>query len=500
MSASYVFIGSFVLYLVFLLWLGWYSVKKEAMSAAQYFQAGKSTGKIVFIFGTLASIFSSWMFMGNPALFPAHGLAAGGWLIQVPLIGFCIYFFWNREYLLCNKYGFNTASSLLGDFYESKLVKLLVALLACLYCIPYIATQMKGAGAMVSSLSNGALGPQWGSIIIAFVTLVYMVLGGMRGTAWTAAFQGFILITGFYGLGIFIFKEIEFLDIWQNLLNRPGFMTMPGPNGGWNWTYTLTYALVCSFGIVVSPVYTIWIASCSKGFAKLSQTTSWVAWTLICGFTYMVTMFIIGCGGFALLPDITQYDSLVPLIMVNYFPLAIYCLVGVAAIAAAQSTAASSLQAATSAVVEDIMIGLLGKRPTDKQKLLWGRICTIVFLLVAMAATNQFKAMIAILGSLGVSFGFMLLPAWFGAMFWPWLSKAGVSAGIITGSSTLIFLYVTASPLNKIMHFGFWGFVVNVVVCLIVSSFTQLPSIEKVRQFHGYLKEKLVPEGSEFNV
>lgn len=496
MDYSKIFIGVFIVYSAFLLWLGWFSVRKEAMTSNQYFSAGKSTGMIVFLFGTMSSIFSSWMFMGNPALFPAHGLAAGGWLIQVPLIGFAIYFFWNRQYLLCNKYGFTTSGDILGTYYDSKIVRLAVAIMSCLYCIPYIVAQMKGAGALVNTLTDGMLSTNWGIYIIAGVTIMYLLVGGMKGTAWTAAVQGFLLLAGFYGLGIYIFKETGFLAIWQNLAQNPEFMTMPGPNGGWPWTYTLTYALVCSFGIVVAPTYTIWISTCGKGFYKLSRTTGWVAWTLVCGFTYMVTMFIVGCGGFALMPGIENFDNLVPMIMRNYFPVVIYCLVGVAAISAAQSTAATSLQAASTSVVTDIMEGIIGYKPDDKKKLMIGRLTNVAFLVVSMLVANKFTTMIAILGSVGVSFGFMLVPAWIGAMFWPKLTKAGVSSGITVGSIVLVTLYVTSSPLNKIMHFGFWGFLANVAVCLVVSAFTQKTPMKNVEMFHGYLKERMVSDGT----
>lgn len=494
MSSASIFLGAFVVYSLFLLWLGWVSVRKHAMTANQYFQAGKSTGMFVFLFGTLSSIFSSWMFMGNPALFAAHGIAGGAWLIQVPIIALGIYYFWNRQYLLCSKYGFNTAGDILGDFYGSKVVQLLVALMACLYCIPYIVVQMKGAGALVHTLSDGYLSTDWGIYIIAAVTIIYLVVGGMKGTAWTSALQGFLLLLGFYGMAIFIFKEAGFFGIWENLAGRPGYLTMPGPQGGWNWPYTLSFAAVTALGIAVSPTYTLWISTCGKGFFKLSRASSWWTWTLVCGFTYMVTMFIVGLGGFTLLPNIQPFDALVPTIMRDYFPIALYCVVGVAAISAAQSTAATSLQAATTSIVKDVIIRVFDYHPADRQILNIGRITNVLLLIISMIAANQFSAMIAILGSVGVSFGAMLIPAWIGAMFWPRLSKAGVSAGIICGSVTLIVLYATGSPLNKIMHFGFWGLLVNAGVSVGVSLFTELPPMEKVRRFHGYLKSCMLPQ------
>ena len=73
-------------------------------------------------------------------------------------------------------------------------------------------------------------------------------------------------------------------------------------------------------------------------------------------------------------------------------------------------------------------------------------------------------------------------------------TKAGVASGMIAGAVVLTFLYVTHSPLNGVIHFGFAGLIVNVVVAVIVTAFTKKPSVEKVWQFHGYLRYKLSPE------
>ncbi|MBR0173242.1 MAG: sodium:solute symporter family protein [Lachnospiraceae bacterium] len=494
MSNSKIFLGVFVVYCVGLMIAGWYASSREKMSGTGYFRGGNSN-LFVFLFGTLSSIYSSWMFIGNPALLGRNGLAAGGWLIQVPLIGMCIHLLWNKEYMLVKKYNFKTTGELMGNFFESKFIRTIVAIIACLYCIPYICAQMKGAGAIVSTLSQGELSSDWGIYIIAGVTLVYMLLGGMKGTAITSAIQGFLLVCGFYGLAIFILKESSWSAMWSNLASMgPEYITTPGVHGGYGWSYTLTYALVCSFGIICAPTYTMWIATCGKGFFQRSRRTAWIAWTLVCGFTYMVTMFVVGCGGLVLAPNIENMDNLVPTVMLEYFPLAIFCLVGVAAIASAQSTASTSLQAATSAVTEDLIEGVIGKQMTEKEKLWWGRGVTLVFLIISMLMSNQFSSMIAILGSVGVSFGFMLMPAWVTCMFSPVFSKEGVASGIVAGSAVLTYLYVTSSPLNSVIHFGFAGLIVNVVVASAVSAFTKKPSVDKVWQFHGYLRKRLSPE------
>lgn len=58
----------------------------------------------------------------------------------------------------------------------------------------------------------------------------------------------------------------------------------------------------------------------------------------------MVVVVIVGIGGSYLVPNLEIFDNLVPTVMLRYLPVVIYSIVGVAAIVATQSTAASSLQ------------------------------------------------------------------------------------------------------------------------------------------------------------
>jgi len=53
-----------------------------------------------------------------------------------------------------------------------------------------------GGGAVFSGLTKGVM-PYWmGALIICGIVGVYVVFGGMRGTAWTNVLQTFVFLTG----------------------------------------------------------------------------------------------------------------------------------------------------------------------------------------------------------------------------------------------------------------------------------------------------------------
>ena len=85
-------------------------------------------------------------------------------------------------------------------------LRLLVALAGYLYAIPYVMMQIKAGGEISAVLFKGtevSLGPlgtfdafQTGAVVLAAITMVYIMIGGMRSVAWTDVLQGCLLIVG----------------------------------------------------------------------------------------------------------------------------------------------------------------------------------------------------------------------------------------------------------------------------------------------------------------
>ena len=495
MSANLLFIVLFALYSLAMLFFGWLSLMKSAKSANDYFLAGKGVGFVVFAFGVCASIFSSWMFLGNPATIWTHGLAGAAWFVHIPLIALGAYLLWYRVWIVSNKHGFTTSGEILGAYFDSKVVQVLVAILAILYAVPYIILQMWGAGHLINTLSGGLIAFKWGAYILAIVMVFYVMAGGMKGTAWTSAIQGFLLLVGFYVLLLTVMRANGYQNVFVSLADNPEFITMPGVKGTFSWQYGFTYAITVGFGIAAAPVYTLWVNSVSVSFNKINKFYNFWMLTVFVGATYFITAILIGLGGKVLFPTLAAADSLVPAIMATYMPAMIYTVVGIAAVAAAQSTAGLALQTATTCIIKDIYMGAMEKTMTDKQQTRLARVITFVLLIAAMLLSENITGMIAVWGGFATSFGLMLVPAWFGALFWPKLSKEGVTYGMIIGTITVFIMFKFDSPLG--IHFGVWGLIVNFATAMIISSITQLPSIENVRKFHGVLKSNFISEREE---
>ena len=90
---------------------------------------------------------------------------------------------------LGRRHGFVTQVELFDARWGSKAVGRLLLFLLLLFLLPYLLIGIKGAGITLAQITEGLV-PEWlGSLLLCAVVLVYVGLGGARGTAWANAFQ-----------------------------------------------------------------------------------------------------------------------------------------------------------------------------------------------------------------------------------------------------------------------------------------------------------------------
>ena len=139
---------------------------------------------------------------------------------------------------------------------------------------------------------------------------------------------------------------------------------MPGGNGLWFWTYTLSLALSTS-AIYLSPAFTIW--SFSAKSPKIFRWQAMVVWVVLIGIVYYILSPIIGMGGRILFPDLVKTDTLTPLIMTKLMPIWMYVIVGIGLLAAMNSTAAGYMITSGVIVSQDIYKDKFRPNATDRE-------------------------------------------------------------------------------------------------------------------------------------
>src|SRR6056297_2193793 len=129
-------------------------------SVGGYVAGDRSMNLFVLYFVLGASVFSSFAFLGAPGWAYSRG-AAAFYIIAYGVVGMVpFYFLGPRARRVGADQGFVTQAELLAHRYDSRLLSVVLAVLSVVVFVPYLTLQMKGAGYLLSTISEGMV-PQW---------------------------------------------------------------------------------------------------------------------------------------------------------------------------------------------------------------------------------------------------------------------------------------------------------------------------------------------------
>ena len=173
-------------------------------------------------------------------------------------------------------------------------------------------------------------------------------------------------------------------------------------------------------------------------------------------------------------------------------------LLSVCALAAMQSTGAAYMSTAGGMLTRDLLKHYILPAATHAQQKLFGRIGVIGIVVAALVVATVSSDALVLLGGLAVAYGFQMWPALIAICWWPWLTRAGVTLGLVAGLVAVTLtesigqqLGVTAWgrwPLT--IHSAGWGILFNLGVAIAVSAFTQNEADHDHKMvFHGFLRD-----------
>jgi len=174
-------------------------------------------------------------------------------------------------------------------------------------------------------------------------------------------------------------------------------------------------------------------------------------------------------------------------------------LLSVCALAAMQSTGAAYMSTAGGMLTRDLYKHFIKPDASHTTQKLFGRIGVAIIVFSALIVATTSKDALVLLGGLAVAYGFQMWPALIGTLYWPFLTRQGVTVGLIVG---LIVVTCTESIGTKwfgitawgrwpwTIHSAGWGIFFNLGLAMIISSFTQdKGEMDHKMKFHEYLKE-----------
>mgnify|MGYP006278853189 FL=1 len=471
------------LYLALTLGMGLWSMRTVSSSVAGYVAGDRALGTVVLYFVLGASVFSSFAFLGAPGWAYSRG-AAAFYIIAYGVVGMVpFYFMGPRARRVGARFGFVTQAEMLAHRYRSRFLSVLLALLSIAVFIPYLTLQMKGAGFILETISNGFV-PQWAGALVAYgVVLVYVFTSGVMGIGWTNTFQGIFMLTVAWFLGLYLpntlyggiqpmFEQIAASNDGA-MLEAPGLAADGSP---WTWAGFSSAVLVSAIG------FSMWPHLFMKAFTAKSERTLKRTVVLYPTFQlFLVPILLIGFAGVLAFPGVAPADTIVPHILTQIdLPAVVVGLVCAGALAASMSSGDAILHAAASIGLRDGVRPLLTASMSDVQQRRWIRLLVVVISAVAyyFAVFSDVGIVALLLGAYGgVAQIFPLMVA---AFYWPRATGTGALAGLSVGILVNTLCLVAPALKPWPVHEGLYGLAANVVVFVGVSLATAPPAHDHV--------------------
>lgn len=475
------------IYLALTLAMGIIPGLKVSNSVTGFVAGDRSMNLLILYFVMGASIFSSFAFLGGPGWAYSRG-AAAFYIIAYGTTGMIpLYFFGPKVRRLGEKYGFVTQAEILEDRFNSTALSVILALVSITVFIPYLTLQMKGAGFVITTISEGAI-PEWiGAGIAYLVVLIYVYFSGVMGVGWTNTFQGIFMMGIAWFIGLYLpiklfggvgemFTQIANSD-FRAMLTAPG---LSGSGAPWDWWGFSSAVLVSAIG------FSVWPHFFMRAFAANSDKTMKLTVVLYPTFQlFLVPILIIGFTAILAFPGIEPADTILPYVLTQLdLPILIIGLVCAGTLAASMSSGDAILHSAASIGIRDGLSKFLPESyATDKKQRQMIRLLVIVISLVAyyFAVISEVPIVNLLLGSYGGVA--QIFPLVFCMFYWKHANRLGALAGLIGGIAvTLLFLFFPEwRPFP--LHEGIYGLIVNIGLLVTVSLLTPPESQDRLQRY-----------------
>ncbi|SDK89656.1 cation/acetate symporter [Cryobacterium psychrotolerans] len=425
-------------------------------TAADYYAAGRS-----FTGGQNGTAIAGDYLSAASFLGIVGAIAITGYDGFMYSIGFLVA--WLVALLLVAELLRNTGKYTMADVLSFRLkqrpVRIAAAITTLVVCFFYLLAQMAGAGGLVALLLgiNDKLGQSVVIVVVGALMIVYVLIGGMKGTTWVQIIKAVLLIAGAAVMTVWVlalhgFNFSTLLDAAVSTANNPEILN-PGLKYGLNDITKLDFislALALVLGTAALPhvlmrFYTVPTAK------EARRSVVWAIW-LIGGF-YIFTL-VLGYGAAALigadriLASPGGVNSAAPLLAFELGGPVLLGLISAVAFATILAVVAGLTITAAASFAHDIYASVVKKgnaRPEDEVKVARRTVIIIgiVAIIGGIGANGQNVAfLVALAFAVAASAN---LPTILYSLFWKKFSTQGAVWSMYGGLASAILL-IAFSP------------------------------------------------------
>ena len=379
---------------------------------------------------------SSFLLVGIPGIAYEHGVGVFGLNAALVALGVPLSF-WAigaPARRLARQLGALTPAELYARRLGSRWIGLLLFVLFTACTIPYMVQGVKAAALVLSQATGGSVRPWAVGLAVVVVALFYTSLGGMRATAWTNVFQGFLFL-GFLVAAFFLVARS--LGGFSGAMEGaravdPDLLRLDG-----TWLYEPRRW--ASWGIVISTT----VIAFPHMLARLMAAADDRSMRAVCRlyppalFALWVPAVLLGVWGRGAFPDLANADGVFQAMAETHLPAVLGSVAFLAVLAAVMSTLDAQILTLSSMLVRDVIDPFAG-RMSARAEVAAGRLFTLAVAALVYVLSIAWGDSVFAISRKAFEGYTVLVPTLFLGVRWSGLTAAGAAASLATGYAVLL--------------------------------------------------------------
>ncbi|MGH7081223.1 MAG: sodium:solute symporter family protein [Acetobacteraceae bacterium] len=461
--------------------LGVWARAGRSMDAEQWAVGGRGFGW-VFVFLLLAGeIYTTFTFLGGSGY--AYGFGAPVYyILAYGTLAYVIsYFLLPPVWAYAKRHALHSQPDFFTSKFASPTLGALVAIVNLIALIPYLVLQLTGLGIIVTAASYGAIPKDAAIWIGALIVTVYIMISGIRGSAYTSVAKDILILGVVLYLGIYLplhlyggigamFGKIE--------AARPGFLVFPATGHSVSWFVSTVILTALGFFMWPHSFAACYSAHEAKVFRR--NAIFLPLYQLI-----LLFVFFVGFAAVLQIPGLKGADTNLALfrLVVKELPPAVVGVVGAAGVFTALVPGSLIAMAAAMLLAKNL-IGLARPGVTDNQTVALAKWLVPVIMLIAVYFTLTGNSTIVTMLLVGYSFVTQLFPVVVASVLpRPRVTAPAAFLSILTGVVIAAILTFTHTEIGHLapglpeairdLNVGIIALVANIIVLVVVSALTQ---------------------------
>ncbi|MGB8957069.1 MAG: sodium:solute symporter family protein [Tumebacillaceae bacterium] len=456
-----------LLFFLIALGLGLRARRGQNMNLEQWTVGGRSFGGLLVFLLMTGEIYTTFTLLGSSGWAYSKGGPTFYILAYTCLAYVMSYLLLPAIWRYAKQHNLLSQSDFFTRKYDSPALGILVALVGGAALIPYLVLQFKGLGILVSETSYGAIPPMLAVWIGMIVMTVYVMVSGIRGSAWTAALKDVMILGVVLFLGIYL--PLHYYGGYQSMFEaidaaKPGFLALPDHGLGVPWF--ISTVILTTLGFYMWP-HTFGSAFSAKEERIFRQNAIFMPLYQL----LILFAFFVGFAAILQVPGLTGSAgdlSLIKLSLQTFDPWLIG-LIGAAGLLTALVPGSMLLMSASTLLAKNVYHHLRPATTAGQVSRLAKWLVPLLALVSVYFTLNGGETIVQLL-LMGYSLVTQLFPALFCSLL-PRnpVTKQGAIAGILAGVAAVAALPQTVQNLNS----GVIALAVNAVAMFLVSLATR---------------------------